>query len=56
VLQFVPALGEVAVDVGGDQGVAYFAHVGGFIFGLAVAAVRLYLWRRREPASRLPVY
>ena len=56
VLQFIPALGEVAVDVGGDQGVAYFAHVGGFIFGLAVAAVRLYFWRRREPERRLPVY
>jgi rhomboid family protein len=53
-LQFVPALGEVAVDVGGDQGVAYFAHVGGFIFGLAT--IKLFATRRREPPPRLPVY
>jgi membrane associated rhomboid family serine protease len=54
VLQFVPALGEVAVDVGGSGGVAYFAHVGGFIFGLA--AIKLFATRRREPEPRLPVY
>ena len=36
VLQFVPALGQVATpEVGGGEGIAYFAHVGGFIFGLA---------------------
>jgi membrane associated rhomboid family serine protease len=37
VLQFIPAIGQVAVpDIGGQGGVAYFAHVGGFIFGLAL--------------------
>jgi membrane associated rhomboid family serine protease len=37
VLQFIPAIGQVAVpDVTGSGGVAYFAHVGGFIFGLAL--------------------
>jgi membrane associated rhomboid family serine protease len=37
VLQFIPAVGQVAVpDIGGQGGVAYFAHVGGFIFGLAL--------------------
>jgi membrane associated rhomboid family serine protease len=56
ILQFVPALGQVAVGTGGDQGVAYFAHVGGFAFGLAVAAVMLYLMRGRRPEPRLPVY
>ena len=56
ILQFVPALGQVAVGTGGDQGVAYFAHVGGFAFGLAVAAVMLYLMRRRRPEPRLPLY
>jgi rhomboid family protein len=54
VLQFLPALGEVAVDVGGSGGVAYFAHVGGFLFGLA--AIKLFATRRREPEPRLPVY
>jgi membrane associated rhomboid family serine protease len=56
-LQFVPALGQVAVETGGGQGVAYFAHVGGFIFGLAVAAVILSISRRggREQPSRLAV-
>jgi membrane associated rhomboid family serine protease len=53
ILQFIPAIGEVAVDVGGG-GVAYFAHVGGFIFGLA--AIKLFATRRREPEPRLPVY
>jgi membrane associated rhomboid family serine protease len=57
-LQFVPALGQVAVETGGGQGVAYFAHVGGFLFGLAVAAVMLGVTRGRdrEDPPRLPVY
>jgi membrane associated rhomboid family serine protease len=54
ILQFIPALGEVAVSVGGSSGVAYFAHVGGFIFGLA--AIKLFATRRSEPEPRLPVY
>ena len=54
ILQFLPALGEVAVSVGGSSGVAYFAHVGGFLFGLA--AIKLFATRRREPEPRLPVY
>jgi membrane associated rhomboid family serine protease len=54
VLQFLPAVGEVATDVGGGGGVAYFAHVGGFIFGLA--AIKLFATRRRDPEPRLPVY
>jgi membrane associated rhomboid family serine protease len=56
ILQFVPALGQVAVGSGGDQGVAYFAHVGGFVFGLAVAGAMLAVIRRRRPEPRLPVY
>jgi membrane associated rhomboid family serine protease len=54
ILQFIPALGQVAVESGGDQGIAYFAHVGGFLFGLA--AIKLFATRRREPEPRLPVY
>jgi membrane associated rhomboid family serine protease len=58
ILQFVPALGQVAVESGGGQGVAYFAHVGGFVFGLAVAGVILSVSGRRdrEEQPRLPVY
>jgi membrane associated rhomboid family serine protease len=58
ILQFVPALGQVAVETGGGEGVAYFAHVGGFLFGLAVAAVMLSVTRGRggEAPPRLPVY
>ena len=56
ILQFIPALGQVAVKTGGGEGVAYFAHVGGFVFGLAVAAVILAVKGRREEPPRLPVY
>jgi membrane associated rhomboid family serine protease len=56
ILQFVPALGQVAVGSGGDQGVAYFAHVGGFVFGSAVAGAMLYAMRRRRIEPRLPGY
>jgi membrane associated rhomboid family serine protease len=56
ILQFLPALGQVAVESGGGQGVAYFAHVGGFLFGLAVAGVLLSTTRRKEEPPRLPVY
>ena len=46
VLQFLPALGQVGVtDVGGEE-VAYLAHVGGFLFGLAM--IKLFTARRDE--------
>jgi membrane associated rhomboid family serine protease len=47
ILQFLPAVGQVATpEIGGEGGVAYFAHVGGFIFGLAL--VKLFATRHRE--------
>ena len=48
VLQFLPAVGQVAMpDVTGESGgVAYFAHVGGFIVGLAL--IKLLAVRRQE--------
>jgi len=49
ILQFIPAIGQVAVEPGGGTGVAYFAHVGGFIFGLA--AIRLFARRRQDSAQ-----
>jgi membrane associated rhomboid family serine protease len=54
VLQFIPAVGQVAVpDIGGQGGVAYFAHVGGFLFGLAL--VKLFVQRRPSiPAPTAP--
>ena len=47
-LQFLPAVGQTAItDLAGDPGVAYFAHVGGFIFGLADGEAV----RRPEPGT-----
>ena len=44
-LQFLPAVGQLATpELGGGGGVAYFAHIGGFLFGLA--AVTLFAQRR----------
>jgi membrane associated rhomboid family serine protease len=39
---------------GGGGGVAYFAHVGGFVFGLL--AIRLLATKRKEVPPRFPVY
>ena len=44
----------LASPVGGGEGVAYFAHIGGFAFGLIV--VRLFARRRKTEPPRLPVY
>ena len=54
-LQFLPAVGQLATpDVAGSTGgVAYLAHVGGFIFGLA--AIRLFANRYRKPDAGLPL-
>jgi membrane associated rhomboid family serine protease len=46
-LQFLPAIGQVGTDaVSGGGGVAYWAHVGGFAFGLV--AIKLFASRQRE--------
>ena len=50
-LQFLPALGQVgAADVSGDE-VAYLAHVGGFLFGLAM--IRLFIAGRGDSGPAL---
>ena len=56
VLQFLPAVGQLATpEVAGEGGgVAYFAHVGGFIFGLAL--VKLFAYRRQESPPAYPAY
>ena len=46
-LQFLPAIGQLASpELSEGGGVAYFAHVGGFLFGLAM--IRLFIRRDRE--------
>jgi membrane associated rhomboid family serine protease len=45
---------DVTNPVGGGGGVAYFAHVGGFLFGLAL--VRLLATRIKPTPPRYPVY
>jgi membrane associated rhomboid family serine protease len=54
VLQFLPAVGQLATpEVAGEGGgVAYLAHVGGFLFGLAL--IKLFAQRRQEPAPPAP--
>lgn len=50
-LQFLPAVGQVATQDLGGEGIAYLAHVGGFAFGLA--AIKLFtMGRRDQPAMR----
>jgi membrane associated rhomboid family serine protease len=39
---------------GGGGGVAYFAHVGGFVFG--IATIKLLATRRKQVPPRYPVY
>jgi membrane associated rhomboid family serine protease len=46
--------GGLTNPAGGGGGVAYFAHVGGFLFGLAV--IRLIAVRRKTEEPRYPVY
>jgi len=53
VVQLVFGAAGLASPVGGGEGVAYFAHVGGFLFGLLL--VRLFAGRSRAEPS-LPVY
>jgi membrane associated rhomboid family serine protease len=58
VLQFLPAVGQLATpDVSGTGGgVAYFAHVGGFIFGLAMIELFVAGRQTAEPTPKYPVY
>ena len=56
VLQFLPAVGQLATpEVSGEGGgVAYFAHVGGFIFGLAL--IKLFANRNRDERPATSAY
>lgn len=56
-LQFLPVVGQTAIpDLAGDPGVAYLAHVGGFIFGLAVIKLIANRYRPRGVEPPYPVY
>jgi membrane associated rhomboid family serine protease len=55
--QFLPAVGQLATpDIQGGGGVAYWAHIGGFLFGLA--AIKLFANRLSAEYGRpkYPVY
>ena len=56
VLQFLPAVGQAATPDFGGGGVAYFAHVGGFVFGLAAIKLFANRHREREIEPPYPVY
>jgi membrane associated rhomboid family serine protease len=47
-------LAGLAAPLGGGEGIAYFAHIGGFAFGLL--AIRLFALGRRASQPPLPVY
>ena len=56
-LQALNGASDLATPAGGGGGVAYFAHIGGFLFGLA--AIKLFANREHkdyERAHRTPVY
>jgi membrane associated rhomboid family serine protease len=53
-IQALYGAGDIANPTGGGGGVAYFAHIGGFLFGLAL--IRLFAQRRKEMAPKYPVY
>jgi membrane associated rhomboid family serine protease len=56
-LQLFLGVNDLGSQAGGEGGVAYFAHIGGFVFGLI--AIKLFANRVHEDyerAHRLPVY
>jgi membrane associated rhomboid family serine protease len=52
--QAVFAAVGLTTPTGSGGGVAYFAHIGGFVFGLL--AIRLLATKRKEAPPRVPVY
>ena len=58
ILQFLPAVGQLALpDVGGQTGgVAYLAHVGGFLVGLALIKLLARRPTAEGPGPPYPVY
>jgi membrane associated rhomboid family serine protease len=54
VLQLFSGVGEMGRELGGGGGVAYWAHVGGFAFGLAVTWLFFRSRGRRDPYALPP--
>jgi rhomboid family protein len=54
VVQLVLGASGLVSPIGGGEGVAYFAHIGGFAFGALV--IRLFVRRGRPESPPLPVY
>ena len=52
--QIVFGAADLANPTGGGGGVAYFAHIGGFVFGLAM--IRLFATKVKSVPPRFPVY
>jgi rhomboid family protein len=52
--QAVFGAANLTTPAGGGGGVAYFAHIGGFVFGLLM--VRLLATKRKQVPGRYPVY
>jgi membrane associated rhomboid family serine protease len=53
-LQVYAGAGDLTNPIGGGGGVAYFAHIGGFVFGLAL--IKLFADRQKSVEPRFPVY
>ncbi len=58
VLQLLPAVGQVATPelAGESGGVAYLAHIGGFVFGLAMIKLFANRYRDRQQPPTYPAY
>jgi membrane associated rhomboid family serine protease len=54
VIQALYGASDIVNPTGGGGGVAYFAHIGGFLFGLAL--IRLFAQRRKAVPPKYPVY
>jgi membrane associated rhomboid family serine protease len=54
VLQLFSGVGDMGPEVGGGGGVAYWAHVGGFVFGMAVTWLFFRSRGRRQPYELPP--
>jgi membrane associated rhomboid family serine protease len=55
-LQFLPAVGQLASPDIGGSGVAYWAHVGGFLFGMATIFLFAHRKSGRYGQPQTPVY
>jgi membrane associated rhomboid family serine protease len=55
VLQFISGFGSLTVEGEPTGGVAYMAHIGGFVAGVVAGFLFRAIYPRRPPARGLPV-